>query len=121
MILKFSSGKVIVSGNDQPADARGGYGGAPPSVPGYMYSDLKKKYPEAVDNVFPGDPHLNLKMKDTLRPYQLESIDQWEKNGCRGIIVLPTAAGKTHIGMEAISRLSTTTIIIAPRETMNAL
>ncbi|MCL4359508.1 MAG: DEAD/DEAH box helicase, partial [Candidatus Thermoplasmatota archaeon] len=114
MILKFSSGKVIVSGNDQPADARGGNSGAPPSVPGYMYSDLKKKYPEAVDNVFSGDPHLNLKMKDILRPYQLESIDQWEKNGCRGIIVLPTAAGKTHIGMEAISRLSTTTIIIAP-------
>ena len=35
-------------------------------------------------------------------------------NNYSGIVVLPTAAGKTHIGIEAITRLSTDTLIIAP-------
>jgi len=113
MILNFSKGKIVVSGADS-AQTNAQYADVQSAVPGYMYPEIKSRYPEATDKVFPEESALRLKMRDQLRPYQLESIDQWEKNGCRGIIVLPTAAGKTHIGMEAISRLSTTTIIIAP-------
>lgn len=106
MKISYLGGKISVSGKpDKEQDS---------IFPGYMYSELKKRYPDSLDSVFPEDKGLSLKMKGTLRPYQIESIDQWEKNGYRGIIVLPTAAGKTHIGMEAIARLSVSTIIVAP-------
>jgi superfamily II DNA or RNA helicase len=106
MILTYQNGRISVS--------HGGKGQSDTSFPAYTYPELKVRYPEAEDRVFQDQTKTSLKMKGTLRPYQIESIDQWEKNGCRGIIVLPTAAGKTHIGMEAIARLSCSTIIIAP-------
>ncbi len=83
-------------------------------APAYEYSTLKKEYPEAEDMVFEGQEDLNLSHSEKLRAYQQKAIDMWSGNGMRGIVVLPTAAGKTHIGIDAIARLSVSTIIIAP-------
>jgi len=49
-----------------------------------------------------------------LREYQEEAIRAWLENGGRGIIVLPTGAGKTLIGIEIIRRLKLPTLIIVP-------
>lgn len=47
-----------------------------------------------------------------LRPYQLEALKAWMRNGNRGIIALPTGSGKTLIGVAAITKLGLRTLII---------
>jgi superfamily II DNA or RNA helicase len=57
-------------------------------------------------------PHLECKLK--LRPYQREALEAWLRVGARGVIVLPTGAGKTAIGVAAIAQLDTPTIVVVP-------
>jgi superfamily II DNA or RNA helicase len=57
-------------------------------------------------------PHLECRLK--LRPYQRDALDAWLKVGARGVIVLPTGAGKTAIGVAAIAHLDTPTIVVVP-------
>ncbi|MEM0127995.1 MAG: DEAD/DEAH box helicase [Thermoplasmatales archaeon] len=80
---------------------------------GYQYARLKSDFPDAVDYVF-STGNIELNHKETLRSYQKKAVDVWASNYYSGVVVLPTAAGKTHIGIEAMSRLSTTTLVIAP-------
>ena len=49
-----------------------------------------------------------------LRPYQKEALDRWHQANMRGILVLPTAAGKTYVALKAIGQLKTQTLIIVP-------
>jgi superfamily II DNA or RNA helicase len=49
-----------------------------------------------------------------LRPYQSAALDAWVTAGHRGIIELPTGAGKTYIALQAIARLNEATLIIVP-------
>ncbi len=81
---------------------------------GYFYSDLKKLVPNIVDRVMTDDHELKIAGTFKLRKYQEEAISEWERNGRKGIVVLPTAAGKTHIGLEAILRNGKSAIIVAP-------
>lgn len=48
-----------------------------------------------------------------LRPYQQEALDRWltEK---RGVVVLPTGAGKTYVGMAAIDEVNAPTFVVVP-------
>src|SRR5205085_3854313 len=48
------------------------------------------------------------------RPYQLEALKAWEAAGHRGVVVLPTGAGKTLVGLLAIAALNTKTLICVP-------
>ncbi|MFL5733084.1 MAG: DEAD/DEAH box helicase [Chloroflexia bacterium] len=48
------------------------------------------------------------------RPYQLEALRAWEAAGHRGVVVLPTGAGKTLVGLLAITTLKTKTLICVP-------
>ncbi len=115
MILEYSGGTILLkdTGTVPPCavfDERCGCYRAP----GHMYRDIKALCEDGDDRVFQGDHTLTLRHTEKLRPYQLKAVERWFENSCRGIIVLPTAAGKTHIGIEAITRLSTTTLVIAP-------
>lgn len=49
-----------------------------------------------------------------LRSYQLEGLNRWRHAGMRGVVVLPTAAGKTYIGLKAISLLKKQVLIVVP-------
>jgi superfamily II DNA or RNA helicase len=49
-----------------------------------------------------------------LRPYQSEALSRWWRAGKRGILVLPTAAGKTFIALKAMSLLKTQTLVVVP-------
>jgi len=62
------------------------------------------------------DWDLNVETKPTfkLRPYQLESFKAWEDNNYRGVIVLPTGAGKTLLGLYAIHKLRLKSLIVVP-------
>ena len=80
---------------------------------GFHYASLRKNFPDTIDEVFE-DSVMTLSHTEKLRAYQKQAVDIWSSNNYSGIVVLPTAAGKTHIGIEAITRLSTDTLIIAP-------
>jgi len=49
-----------------------------------------------------------------LRQYQRDVIDRLSRKGFRGVVVLPTGAGKSVIGMYAISRLRCRTLVVVP-------
>jgi superfamily II DNA or RNA helicase len=48
------------------------------------------------------------------RPYQQESINQWRASGRRGIIILPTGAGKSHVAQMAIEMTGRSTLVVVP-------
>ncbi|MFN7927202.1 MAG: DEAD/DEAH box helicase [Blastocatellia bacterium] len=48
------------------------------------------------------------------RPYQQASIDEWKRTGRRGVIVLPTGAGKSFVAQMAIELTKRSTLIIVP-------
>jgi superfamily II DNA or RNA helicase len=48
-----------------------------------------------------------------LREYQETAIGKWMQDK-RGVIVLPTGAGKTHVALEIIRELSVPTLIVVP-------
>jgi len=49
-----------------------------------------------------------------LRDYQNEALNNWCKALYRGVLVLPTAAGKTFIALKAIQQLKVQTLIVVP-------
>ncbi len=48
------------------------------------------------------------------RPYQAEALAAWEQRRGRGVVVLPTGAGKSQLGMMAIDKKQRSTLVIAP-------
>ncbi|MFB0501265.1 MAG: DEAD/DEAH box helicase family protein, partial [Candidatus Bathyarchaeia archaeon] len=49
-----------------------------------------------------------------LRPYQKAALDAWFDAGMRGVVVLPTAAGKTFVALKAIEKLNVATLVVVP-------
>jgi superfamily II DNA or RNA helicase len=48
------------------------------------------------------------------RPYQNEALEAWRKGRGRGVIVLPTGAGKSHVAVLAIEDRRRSTLVVAP-------
>jgi len=48
------------------------------------------------------------------RPYQSEAIEAWRKRRGRGVVVLPTGAGKTHVAVMGIDLWRRSTLVVAP-------
>ena len=66
------------------------------------------------DNVKQLPPLETLKSTIQLRPYQESALNRWQRAQNRGVLVLPTAAGKTYIALKAIELLRTQTLIVVP-------
>jgi superfamily II DNA or RNA helicase len=66
------------------------------------------------DDVFVLPPLEQLKSNVELRDYQNEALDNWRRAHNRGVLVLPTAAGKTFIALKAIEHLKVQTLIVVP-------
>lgn len=49
-----------------------------------------------------------------LRPYQQAALLAWDGAGRRGLIVLPTGAGKTRVALAAIARTGARTLCLVP-------
>src|SRR6476661_11089233 len=58
----------------------------------------------------PALPH-GVEVKLEARSYQQEAIEAWQGAGHRGVVVLPTGAGKTLVALLAMAGLGTTTLI----------
>lgn len=50
----------------------------------------------------------------TARPYQTEALSAWRAAGARGVVVLPTGAGKTWLAMMAIADRQRSTLVVTP-------
>jgi superfamily II DNA or RNA helicase len=48
------------------------------------------------------------------RPYQAEALDAWRDANARGVVVLPTGAGKTLVALMAMANINTHTLICVP-------
>ena len=74
------------------------------------------EFESSVNENFDLSPEISnlLKKKFELRPYQEDAVSKLKQNNWRGIIVLPTGAGKTVIGLEAIYQLKCRTLIVVP-------
>lgn len=49
-----------------------------------------------------------------LRPYQEDALDAWLAAGCRGVVVMPTGAGKTVLALKAIEASGGPALVVAP-------
>ncbi len=48
------------------------------------------------------------------RDYQEEALQAWKKHRGRGVVVLPTGAGKTEVALAAIADRQRSTLVVAP-------
>lgn len=48
------------------------------------------------------------------RPYQQEALEAWLAAGGRGVVVLPTGAGKSHLAVMAMDSRRRSTLVVAP-------
>src|ERR671921_1391566 len=48
------------------------------------------------------------------RPYQREALGAWRREELRGVVVLPTGAGKTAVAMRASERAGRSTLVVVP-------
>jgi len=69
-------------------------------------SELSEKYLKKM--------HVKLK----LREYQTKALDEFFEYKGTGIVILPTAAGKTIIGLKAIEQLKQKTVIVVPTKNL---
>ena len=59
-------------------------------------------------------PVPSLSCRVELRPYQKAALDAWFDAGKRGVVVLPTAAGKTFVALKAMEILNVATLVVVP-------
>ena len=83
-------------------------------APAFRYYDAIRSVNGLRDEVFQKDDPVELSSVLGLRSYQKAAIREWSASSHRGIVVLPTAAGKTHIGLAAMSSLKCSTLVVAP-------
>ena len=72
---------------------------------GIEYEDEARDYPELEAGA--------LVMHEP-RPYQREALEEWKKRRGRGVVVLPTGAGKTHLALMGIDLWRRSTLVVAP-------
>jgi superfamily II DNA or RNA helicase len=75
------------------------------------FKESRIRYEDDVPNPPPLE---QLESKVELRAYQNKALDNWRRAGNKGVLVLPTAAGKTFIALKAIELLKVQTLIVVP-------
>ena len=87
-------------------------------IKAYHYRDVLEYLAESklqVEDDVPVLPPLEqLKSNVELRDYQNQALSNWCRARNRGVLVLPTAAGKTFIALKAIEQLKVQTLIVVP-------
>ena len=72
---------------------------------GHEVEDRARGYAELPDG---------LRVRPTPRPYQAEALEAWRTAQGRGVVVLPTGAGKTHVACLAVDDRRRSTLVLAP-------
>ncbi len=72
---------------------------------GIDYQDGARAYSEL---------ELSVRARRSPRPFQTEALSAWRKAQGRGVVVLPTGAGKSHLAVMAILDRRRSTLVVAP-------
>jgi superfamily II DNA or RNA helicase len=106
IVLRFDRGALVVD-DSAPVRRRANEYAA-------VIRDLKARGVEYRDEALKAPPVGVLHSKFEARDYQGEAVERWASAGCRGIVVLPTGAGKTVMAIKAMERLDVATLIVVP-------
>jgi superfamily II DNA or RNA helicase len=113
-VLRYIRGNIIVDGKPVYIDQL-----EPRNIfPAHMYHRIinhLKKNSEPYKDIaakFLKPPRLETSFK--LRDYQIEALRSWTRANCRGIVVLPTGAGKTVLAVKAIEEQQCSTLVVVP-------
>jgi superfamily II DNA or RNA helicase len=74
----------------------------------------KIAYDDAARGYGPTQTPWRIQVAKEAFPHQVEGLDAWWKAGGRGVVVLPTGTGKTHLANMAIERAGRPTLIVTP-------
>ncbi len=125
-ILSFDQGTILLDGFDHTVQS------PPPNfiqdervgawrAEAYRYRDavlwLRREKIAFDDRARQYDPqglHLQPRTGIQLYDYQRQAVAAWRQADQRGMVVLPTGAGKTVVALEAIKAVSRPTLIVAP-------
>ncbi len=69
------------------------------------YNDVARRYPSLSDGA---------RVHREPRPYQVEALEAWTRQRSRGVVVLPTGAGKSQVACMAIDARRRATLVVAP-------
>jgi superfamily II DNA or RNA helicase len=58
--------------------------------------------------------HLESRVAMEPRPYQKEALAAWRQEGLRGVVVLPTGAGKTAVAVSALEKAGRSALVVVP-------
>jgi len=80
-----------------------------------LLTALKRRGVELVDEARAyGEPDLVTRTLRTPFPHQAEAVRAWNEAGGRGVVVLPTGAGKTFVASLAMALKKRSTLIVVP-------
>ncbi len=122
--LRFDRGTLIVEGGEPPAglelpgctfDRRVGRHRAPARRYREVLTVLHRAGVE-YENAAGGFGELDLRSRDVREPFphQAEAAAAWFEAGRRGVVVLPTGAGKTFVAQMILERLGKSALIVTP-------
>jgi hypothetical protein len=115
--VRYEKGTLAVTSNFKLPhtvwDARSGVYRCLPLFYKDVIEYLKLSRLDYVDDVLDVPPMPALLDTVKLRDYQTDALTRWLRTKW-GVLVLPTGAGKTVIGITAIARLNVPTLVIVP-------
>ena len=117
IVLRFERGTVVAEGGAIPfgvPDAGSSTYRAPAHLHGVIVKRLASKGIEFRDEADASPPIGPLNSTVELRDYQDEALYSWKQAGRRGVVVLPTGAGKTVLALKAIEELGQATLVVVP-------
>jgi superfamily II DNA or RNA helicase len=123
LVLSFRSGTIELSGAERGAalpaplvwDARSGLHRAPALAYAEVVMGLRRAELAYEDRArqYPDLPQ-GLVVRREPRPFQTEALAAWDKARGRGVVVLPTGAGKSHVAVLAIDARRRGALVVAP-------
>jgi superfamily II DNA or RNA helicase len=128
MQLVFDRGTLLLRGNVSEAaslpgilwDPRVRAWRAPACHHRELAGELARRHADFQDDVRPQLADAPPIVCPELRPYQAAAVAAWERAGRRGIIALPTGAGKTRAAIAAIARTGLRTLCLVPTRVLMA-